>query len=102
MQPTSRRSAPHVRWHVLASPKSFALVVALLSMVSCAEEGEPEEEEAGPPPVSAVSAVSAEKAPELLPPQPVEPPNPATHRPPMDNPGGLNRFRPARPVPGLE
>jgi hypothetical protein len=26
----------------------------------------------------------------------VEPPNPATHRPPMDNPGGVNGDRPER------
>lgn len=100
MQPARRKTRSDTAlWTPLIR---VALVVVLSSMVGCAEEGEPEEEEAGPPPVSAVSAVSAEKAPQLLPPQPVEPPNPATHRPPMDNPGGLNRFRPARPIPGLE
>jgi hypothetical protein len=37
-----------------------------------------------------------------LPPPPREPPNPAVHRPPMDNPGGVNGDRPERPVPGVE
>lgn len=30
------------------------------------------------------------------------PPNPATHRPPMDNPCGVDRDRPPRPIPGLD
>jgi hypothetical protein len=34
-----------------------------------------------------------------LPQRPVEPPNPALHRPPMDNPGGVNGDRPERPSP---
>ncbi len=37
-----------------------------------------------------------------LPPAPVEPPNPAEHRPPVHNPGGVNRDRPERRVPGRE
>lgn len=37
-----------------------------------------------------------------LPPTPVEPPNPALHRAPLHNPGGVNRDRPERSVPGLE
>jgi len=36
-----------------------------------------------------------------MPAAPVEPPNPATHRPAMDNPGGVNGDRPERAVPGL-
>lgn len=35
-------------------------------------------------------------------PEPVEPPDPLTTPPPMDNPGGVNGDRPERPVPGLE
>jgi hypothetical protein len=38
----------------------------------------------------------------VLPPPPVEPSNPALHRPPLHNPGGVDRDRPPRPVPGLE
>ncbi len=30
------------------------------------------------------------------------PPDPATHRPPMHNPGGVDGDRPPRPAPGLE
>lgn len=37
-----------------------------------------------------------------LPPPAHEPPNPATHRPSMDNPGGINGDRPERTAPGVE
>lgn len=37
-----------------------------------------------------------------MPPAVVEPPNPALHRPPMDNPGGVDGDRPARAVPALD
>lgn len=77
---------------------STALVVSLSTFIGCAEEAELEDEVSPSP----VSAVPAQQATRVQPPEPVEPPNPATHRPPMDNPGGLNRFRPARPVPGLD
>jgi hypothetical protein len=33
------------------------------------------------------------------PPVPVPPPDPATHQPPMDNPGGVDGDRPPRPAP---
>lgn len=35
-------------------------------------------------------------------PPPREPPEPSLHRPPVENPGGVNGDRPARPVPGIE
>ena len=35
-------------------------------------------------------------------PPPREPPEPSLHRPPGENPGGVNGTRPARPTPGLE
>lgn len=47
-----------------------------------------------PPPPDAARASSA--------PVPVPRPDPASTRPPMDNPGGVNGDRPPRPVPGLE
>lgn len=37
-----------------------------------------------------------------MPAGPVPPPNPALHRPPLDNPGGVDGDRPARAVPGLD
>ncbi len=40
--------------------------------------------------------------PSAPPPAPREPKNPATHRPPVHNPGGVDGDRPSRKVPGVE
>ena len=51
-----------------------------------------------------VSQIDPPRADPAMPMQalPAPPPNPALHRPPMDNPGGVDGDRPARTVPGLD
>ena len=96
MQLPFRKTNPHARQ---SGPLiGFALVVLLSTLVGCADDADTEDETSPSP----VAALPSHQATRLLPPEPIEPPNPATHRPPMDNPGGLNRFRPERPVPGLK
>ncbi|MFM7204630.1 MAG: hypothetical protein ACKO6N_27985 [Myxococcota bacterium] len=96
MRPPSLRST---RSRSLEMPGvSLALLLFLSLGVGCSPEEE-QDEDVTP---SVTPSEAAQKAIQERPPAPVEPPNPAVHRPPTDNPGGLNRFRPARPIPGLE
>lgn len=78
---------------------SAALMVLLASATGCAGDDAPEDD-VSPSPTAPMQAQRASAEPGHR--EPVEPPNPATHRLPMHNPGGLDRYRPARPVPGLD
>lgn len=93
---------PSLRSSLSRSLQMPGLSLALLFCLSLSLGCSPEEEQDEDVTPSATPSAAAQKAIQERPPAPVEPPNPAIHRPPTDNPGGLNRFRPARPIPGLE
>lgn len=95
MKPTSRDASSHA--YLSSRLTGLALVGLLAGALGCGDGAEPQGDVSPPP----ASAAPPHQTVELQPLGPIEPPNPATHRPPTDNPGGLNRFRPARPVPGL-
>ena len=115
MQMTDRTRSAH--GHPSARLSNIALALFFSTALGCGADAEPDDvaaADAGPAvdvrpetesvedaPPSAISSVPSDEAPGLQPREPVEPPNPATHRPPMYNPGGLDRFRPARRSSGL-
>lgn len=89
---------PLLRTSLFVPLIGFTLAFQLFNALGCAAGEAPGDNVS----LSTGPALSSQPPSQSPPLRPVEPPNPATHRPPMDNPGGVNRDRPPRPVPGLE
>lgn len=86
-------------WPLSALLQGTTLAILVTLGSGCATEDDPEDA-ASPSPTASAQPLRAPVEPSYR--EPVAPPNPATHRLPMDNPGGLNRYRPERKVPGLD